>query len=109
VELAYTSLTGSQSVLDGIQSKYVFNYPRHSGVASWQALLKNGLLLRTRLGALERYGRNPYAVWDVFAAYQKGRYRPYLQLSNLTATRYEEFIGIRMPGRAFLLGLEFRL
>lgn len=109
VEFAYTSLTGSQSVLEGIQSKYVFNYPRHSGVASWQALLKNGLLLRSRLGALERYGRNPYAVWDVFAAYQKGRYRPYLQLSNLTATRYEEFIGIRMPGRSFLLGLEFRL
>lgn len=109
VEFAYTSLSGSQSVLDGIQSKYVFNYPKHSGMASWQALLKSGFLFRSRLGALERYGRDPYAVWDFYCAYRKSRYRPYLQLSNLTATRYEEFVGIRMPGRSFLVGLEFKL
>lgn len=109
VELSYTNLSGSQAVLNGIQSKYVFNYPRHAGVASWQAAFGNGWIARSRLGALERYGRSPYAVWDVYTSYQKRRIRPYLQLANLTGTRYEEFVGIRMPGRNFVGGLEFRL
>ena len=109
LEFAYTGLNGAQEVLAGIQSKYVFNYPRHSGVASWQGLFANGLLARTRIGALERLGRSPYAVWDAALSYQRHQLRPYVQLSNLTSTRYEEFVGIRQPGRSFLAGLEFRL
>ncbi len=108
VELAYTGLNGAQSVLNGLQSKYVFNYPRHSGVASWQAAFGEGWIARSRLGALERFGRSPYAVWDVFVSWQKHRVRPYLQLTNLTSTRYEEFVGIRMPGRSFVGGIEIR-
>lgn len=109
VELSYTGLNGAQSILSGLQSKYVFNYPRHSGVATWQAAWNNGLLVRSRLGAIERFGRSPYAVWDTFASYQKGRVRPYLQLANLTSTRYEELIGVRMPGRSFIGGVELVL
>ncbi len=108
VELAYTSLNGAQSVLNGLQSKYVFNYPRHSGVASWQAAFGDGWIAHSRLGALERFGRSPYAVWDVYGSWQKHRVRPYLQLANLTSTRYEEFVGIRMPGRSFVAGVEIR-
>jgi iron complex outermembrane receptor protein len=109
LELAYTSLHGAQAQLGGLQSKYVFNYPRHSGLASWQAVLPHGIIARSRLGALERFGRSPYAVWDAFASWQRHRIRPYLQLSNLTATRYEEFVGIPMPGRSILGGLELVL
>ena len=109
VELAYTGLTGAQAALNGMQSKYVFNYPKHSGVATWQAALAHGVIARTRLGAMERFGRSPYAVWDVFASWQEHRVRPYLQLANLTSTRYEEFIGIRMPGRSVLGGVEVLL
>ena len=108
VELAYTGLNGAQSVLNGLQSKYVFNYPRHSGVASWQAAFGDGWIARSRLGAMERFGRSPYAVWDVYGSWQKHRVRPYLQLANLTSTRYEEFVGIRMPGRSFVGGIEIR-
>jgi iron complex outermembrane receptor protein len=109
IELSYTGLNGAQTVLMGMQSKYVFNYPRHAGVATWQAAWSNGLMARTRLGALERFGRSPYAVWDTFLAWQKGRVRPYLQLTNLTSTRYQELIGVSMPGRSVLGGLELVL
>jgi iron complex outermembrane receptor protein len=109
IELSYTGLNGAQTVLTGLQSKYVFNYPRHAGVATWQAAWNNGMMARTRLGAIERFGRSPYAVWDTFLAYQKGRVRPYLQLANITSTRYEELIGVRMPGRSFVGGLELVL
>ena len=109
IELSYTGLSGAQTVLMGMQSKYVFNYPRHAGVATWQAAWSNGLMARTRLGALERFGRSPYAVWDTFLAWQKGRVRPYLQLANITSTRYQELIGVSMPGRSVLGGLELVL
>lgn len=109
VELAYTGLNGAQSAVGGQQSKYVFNYPRHTGLASWQASLGKGLIARSRVGAMERLGRSPYAVWDVFGSWQKGRVQPYLQLTNLGGARYEEFIGIPMPGRGIVGGVELRL
>jgi iron complex outermembrane recepter protein len=107
VEFSYTGLHGAQTVLGGLQSKYVFNYPRHSGVATWQAAFSNGLVARTRLGAAERLGRDPYAVWDLFASWDRGRIRPYLQVTNISATRYQEFIGVPMPGRGAVAGVEF--
>lgn len=106
VELSYTGLNGAQSLLGPLQSKYVFNYPRHTGLASWQAALGKGFTARSRVGAVERLGRNPYAVWDVFGSWQKGWVQPYLQLTNLAAARYEEFVGIRMPGRGIVGGVE---
>ena len=109
VEFSYTGLKGAQSVLGTLQSKYVFNYPRHAGLATWQASLGKGFTARSRVGALERLGRSPYAVWDVFASWQKGRVRPYLQLANLTAANYQEVIGVRMPGRGIVGGVELVL
>ncbi len=106
VEAAYTGLNGAQSVVGALQSKYVFNYPRHTGLATWQAALGKGLIARSRVGAMERLGRDPYAVWDVFASWQKGHIQPYVQLNNLTATRYQELIGVVMPGRSVVAGVE---
>lgn len=109
VELSYTGLDGAQSVLGPLQSKYVFNYPRHTGLATWQAALGKGLIARSRMGAMERLGRSPYAIWDVFTSWQRGRVQPYLQLSNITSTRYQEVIGVSMPGRGFVGGIELIL
>jgi len=109
LEFSYTGLNGAQSVLGALQSKYVFNYPRHAGLATWQASLGKGFVARSRVGALERLGRSPYAIWDVFASWQKGRVQPYLQLSNLTAANYQEVIGVRMPGRGIVGGVELVL
>lgn len=106
LEFAYTGLNGAQTALGGLQSKYVFNYPRHSGLATWQAAIGKNFVARSRVGALERLGRSPYAVWDVFSSWQKGRVQPYLQLSNLTAANYQEVIGVRMPGRGIVGGVE---
>ncbi len=108
IELRYTALTGAQAALPGVVSRYVFNYPRHSGVASWEGELGGVLAVRSRLGALQRYGRDPYALWDLFLARSRGRWRPFLQLTNLTATAYEEIPGVAMPGRAIFGGVEFR-
>jgi outer membrane cobalamin receptor len=106
LEFHYTRLHGAQEALAGLQSKYVFNYPVHSGIVSWQAHIGNRVVARTRVGVLERLSRDPYAVWDVYAASTHRRVRPFLQLTNLTAANFQEIPGVAMPGRAVVAGIE---
>jgi iron complex outermembrane receptor protein len=106
LEWQYTGLRGAQTALGGLLSKYAFNYPVHSGVMTWQAMLPYGIAARTRVGALKRLGRDPYGIWDVSAAATQHRVRPFVQLSNLTNTSYEEISRVAMPGRSILGGLE---
>ena len=105
LEFRYTALHGAQAALGGLQSKYVFNYPSQSGVVSWQASFPGEVLVRSRLGVLDRRARDRYALWDVYAACGGGRIHPFLQLTNITSTRYEEIAGIVMPGRAVIGGI----
>ena len=105
VEFQYTGLHGAQAALAGYMSKYVFNYPTHSGIVTWQGSAW-GFAARTRLGVARRYLRDPYAVWDIYLASGHGRVRPFLQLTNLLGTRYEEIPLVAMPGRAIVGGLE---
>lgn len=106
IEFQYTGLHGVQDAIGLQESKYVFNYPVHSGVVTWQAGFRAGLLARTRIGVLRRYQRDPYGLWDVYAALNRRRIRPFVQLSNLTGTSYEEIPRVPMPGRSILGGFE---
>ncbi len=106
VEFTYTGLRGAQDGLAGLLSKYAFNYPEHQGIVSWQASLPAGIVARSRVGALKRFSRDPYAVWDLYAASSRGRFRPFVQFSNLTATQFQEIPGVAMPGRSIIAGFE---
>ena len=101
----YTGLRGTQASLAGQFSKYVFNYPVHSGVAGWQGAWR-GWAGRVRLGAMERLQRSPYAVFDVYATRASGRWRPFAQITNLNAAVYQEIPGVATPGRGILGGVE---
>ena len=107
LELQYTGLHGAQSALAGAFSKYSFNYPIHSGLAGWQGFLPGRILARARAGVVERYGRDPYGLVDLYAASTRGRIHPFVQLTNVTDTAYEEIFGVSMPGRAIVAGIEF--
>ena len=110
IDFRYTALAGARTALSGgLLSRYAFNYPAHSGVAGWQGEWKGRLALRTRIGALERLGRSPYALWDVYAARVRGRWHPFVQLTNITATQYQEIAGVAMPGRGIIGGVEWRI
>jgi iron complex outermembrane recepter protein len=108
VEFRYTGLHGAQGVLSGLASKYVFNYPTHNGTITWQALLPAGFIARTRIGVLKRFERDPYALWDVSLANRHGRWSPFVQLTNITSTRYQEIQGIVMPTRSILGGIDWK-
>ena len=109
LDFSYTGLRGAQNALAGSFSKYTFNYPNHLGVAGWQSSLPGGLIARVRVGAVQRFARDPYAVLDAYAARARGKVRPFVQLTNLNDAVYQEIFGVAMPGRAALVGLEFVL
>lgn len=69
------------------------------------ALVRDAVL-RTRVGVLDRRARDPYALWDLYAAVTRGRVHPFLQVSNVTSTECQEVLGVSMPGRTVIGGIE---
>ena len=106
VKFSWTLLFGAQSAFHGLQSEYVFNYPVNNGRADCTWNLPHSLLIESRLGVVERYQQTAYPVWDASIARSSGRIRPYLQMTNLSNTGYDEILNVRMPGRSFVGGLE---
>ena len=106
LDLRYTGLRGAQDTVPVGFTKYTFNYPTHSGVVAWQASLRRDVVVRSRVGVLDRRARDPYALWDLYAAVTPGRVHPFLQVSNVTSTRYQEILGVGMPGRTVIGGIE---
>ncbi len=105
LRFSYTALSGAQSALNGMQSEYVFNYPVNNANAEWVGEAK-GLVVRNRVGVVQRFEQDAYPVWDVSVARERGWLRPYLQATNLSNTGYEEIEGVRMQGRSFVGGVE---
>ena len=103
---AYTVLKGYHQTVSGIQSQYAFQYPVQSGILSWRANLPHGILARSRVGVLECYGQKTYGLWDLYASSTTGRIHPFVQLTNVTSTSYQELQGVVMPGRAVVAGVE---
>ena len=106
VTVSWTLLAGTQNVLHGLQSEYVFNYPVNNARITWTQHLSSQIALNTRLGVVQRFQQSPYAVWDTSLSRQIEWFRPYLQMTNLTNTGYQEIVNVRMPGRGFVGGVE---
>ncbi|MGA9667865.1 MAG: TonB-dependent receptor [Terracidiphilus sp.] len=109
VKFSWTLLMGAQSALHGLESEYVFNYPINDGRAEWRWTPAHSLLLESRLGVVQRYQQTAYPVWDESLARSSGRIRPYLQMTNLSNTGYDEILNVRMPGRSFVGGVEIAI
>jgi iron complex outermembrane receptor protein len=92
-----------------LQSEYIFNYPVNNASIEWLGHLKSAYLVRTRVEVTERYQQTPYPVWDAELVRERGWLHPYLRLSNISNTGYQEIAGVPMPGRAFVGGLELLL
>jgi outer membrane cobalamin receptor len=109
IRLGLTTLTGAQNALGGLQSEYVFNYPVQNATAEWVGRWKSGLLLRQRLRVVNRVDRGVSPIWDASVVYENKRWQPYLQMTNLSNTGYQEIVGVPMPGRAFTGGVQIVL
>lgn len=106
VDFAYTGLHGAQEELNSLQSKYVFNYPTHNASVTWLGMLPGNLLARSRLGVTSRYARDPYALWDASIGREFSHFQAHVGFYNLTDTQYEEILGVAMPGRSVVFGVD---
>ena len=105
-DLSYTAMRGDHPLPAGVESEYALWYPSQSGVFAWTAHLPHGVLARSRVGVLDRFGYKTYGLWDVCLARSAGRVHPFIQLTNLTNTSYEEVRQVVMPGRTVLVGVD---
>ena len=109
LDIAYAGLHGAQAALNGEQSQYVFEYPVNSGTITWWGRGPQKIATHVRIGVLDRYARDPYPLIELSVERSFSHVKPFIQLSNLTNTGYEEIPGVRMPGRNYLAGLAFFL
>lgn len=109
LRFSWTVLAGAQSALDGLQSEYIFNYPVNNASAEWTGVMGEGIVAHTRVGVAQRYQQTAYPVWDTSVVRERGWLHPYLRMTNLSNTGYEEIEGVRMQGRAFVGGMELVL
>jgi iron complex outermembrane receptor protein len=108
-DFRYTALHGQQDTISAGATKYSFNYPKNSGIFAWTVTPRRKFLFRTRVGVLDRHARTPYALWDAYVAISHGRLHPFVQASNLSNTSYQEILGVPMPGRTLMGGVELVL
>jgi outer membrane cobalamin receptor len=106
LKFSWALLTGAQSALHGLASEYVFNYPVNDARAEWRWTPIHSLLFESRLGVVQRYQQTACPVWDESLARESGRVRPYVQMTNLSNTGYDEILNVRMPGRCIVGGVE---
>lgn len=106
---SWTVLSGAQAALHGLQSEYIFNYPVNNASAAWTGLVGKGFVIRNRVGVTQRYQQTPYPVWDASVARERSWVHPYLRMTNLSNTGYEEVVDVRMQGRSFVGGVELEL
>ena len=109
IRLAWTTLSGGQEALHGLQSQYVSNYPVNNAQAGWTVRLPRSITIENQVQVANRYQSTPYPVWNVNAARETGRLRPYIRLSNLSNTGYQEIAGVPMPSRTIMGGFVLQL
>jgi iron complex outermembrane receptor protein len=109
VRISWTELHGAQSALKGLQSEYVFNYPVQNIHASWTVALGHAFAISNSVQLAQRYQQTVYPVWNAVFTHDSGKIRPYLRLSNLGNTGYQEITGVAMPGRSITVGFALQL
>lgn len=117
VQIAWTQLFGTQASLHGLQSEYALNYPVANIHATWTVALGRALTLTNAVQIAKPYqqpGITPwnataYPVWNAALTHDSGKLRPYLRISNVSNTGYQEIDGVAMPGRSFTGGISLWL
>ena len=104
--IAYTRVYSAQNLLPGLVSEYVFNYASHNAVVSWQGMLPGKVVARSRIGVVQRYATDPYALWDASVGREFKNVDAHLAFANLTNTGYQEIPGVAMPGRSVVFGMD---
>ena len=89
------------------QSKYVRDFARHSLALRASSALAMGLFVGHRLEYRRRADGRSAWLADLRLGGRLGRCQGYVEASNLLDVQYQEVLGVDLPGRTFLVGIEF--
>jgi len=91
-----TLMAGLEEMTDHIQSTNLGEHGRNRGAGygevEWRIPGRGSISTGLR-------------EWDESVAREAGRVRPYVQMTNLSNTGYDEILNVRMPGRSFVGGV----
>jgi outer membrane cobalamin receptor len=95
----FTIIRASRLLPENAVSRYVFTFPLQQLSATYHGPLPGGFYLKMRLGVFNREWQPTKALWDASVLYGAGRWRPFLQATNLLNSYNEAFQGLPEPGR----------
>ena len=111
LQFGYTS-AHSASPPPNLISEYAFNYAAQNAIFSWIGTLPGAagrqITASTTINIVQKTTQTAYPLWNVALARNTGRLRPYLRLSNLSNTGYQEIPQVPMQGRTVIAGAEFQ-
>jgi outer membrane cobalamin receptor len=109
VQLQYTLLNANAGAIDYI-SKYVLDYARHSLAETWNMKFPKDYTLGQQLSYRLRLDGRRYWLLDARLSKKiQNHLVLFLEGTNLLNSRYQEILGVSMPGCWIKGGLEFRL
>jgi iron complex outermembrane receptor protein len=105
----FTVIRASRLLPENAVSRYVFTFPLQQLSAMYQGPLPGGFLLKMRLGVFNREWQQTKALWDASLLYGAGRWRPFLQATNLLNSFHEAFQGLPEAGRWIRGGVQVQV
>jgi iron complex outermembrane receptor protein len=109
VGLNFTVIRASRLLPEDAVSRYVFTFPRQQLSALYHGPIGRGFYLKMRLGVFTREWQQTKAIWDASLIYGAGRWRPFLQATNLLNSYHEAFQGLPEPGRWIRGGVQVQV
>ena len=108
-EVAYTFVDKEQTLGESLESKSVFNQPRHLLKIRLDHELPAGARAGWHLVARQRPTLKDYTLVDLVVSRPFAYGRALLRVRNLTDTRYEAVIDVPQPGRWVSLETQIKL
>jgi outer membrane cobalamin receptor len=105
IDLGETFIHGSPAPV-GLISEYAYNFASHNGSFAWQGVFPAlQMAARTQVSVVQQMGRTAYPLWGVSLTRTRGLVRPYVRAEDLANVRYQELVGVPLPGRAVMAGI----
>ncbi len=90
----------------GLISEYAYNYASHNASLAYRAVFPRiQLAARTQLSVVQQVTRTAYPLWTVALTRTRGVVRPYVRADDLANVRYQELVGVPLPGRSVIAGI----
>ena len=99
IDVQYTYLQTSASALDGMLSKYVLDFAPHNAAVSGAVRLPLAFDVSMRFATTQRNDGRAYEVVDLRLSRPFRRASFFVDAANLFDERYQEIVGVAMPGR----------